>query len=160
MQAGHLLHVSRDSLHVRRSCRRVCRVNNFVAREEHERVGVPCKGIDGREDALQVGRVVRLGRIVAVQAVFRVIHVEHQVDTGFSQSIHACIMIDRVVHRVDANCVETQLLEVWDVTRARGIVGQRVCGGGRATRLIVHPADVEAIAAVEEGIAFHGDGRQ
>ena len=56
--ADVLLHVARDGLDIGCGVSRVRSVNNLVAAEEREGIAVPCEGIDGREDGLEVGGVV------------------------------------------------------------------------------------------------------
>ena len=55
-----------------------------------------------------------------------------------------------VVHHVDPDRVDAQLLELGDVTLADGRVGERIRLAGAATGLVVDAADVEAVATSVE----------
>jgi hypothetical protein len=60
-------------------------------------------------------------------------------------------VVGRVVHRVDADGVDAQFLELGDVALARRGVGDGVRGFGGASGLVVDAADIEALVAGEEG---------
>jgi hypothetical protein len=59
-------------------------------------------------------------------------------------------VVGRVVDGVDADSVDTELLELGDVTLAAVSVGDGVLGVGRAAGLVVYTADVEAFVASKE----------
>lgn len=47
------------------------------------------------------------------------------------------VMVGAVVHRVHADRVQTELLENGNITRAGGIIGERIGGPRTASRLVV-----------------------
>jgi hypothetical protein len=49
-------------------------VDDFIAREESEEVGVGFEGVDGRKDVLEVDCVIRIGRIVSVKRIGRCVN--------------------------------------------------------------------------------------
>ena len=54
----------------------------------------------------------------------------HGVDSGLVKSAHARIMTEGVVHAVNTDDVDTELLEIRDITRTTRGVGQGVSEGG------------------------------
>lgn len=59
-------------------------------------------------------------------------------------------MVGSVIHGVDTDRIDTQLLELGDVTLANSGVCNGVLCLGRTTGLVVDPANVETIVAGEE----------
>lgn len=112
-----------------------------------------------------------------VDRVLRSVDVEDQIDTLISKQLHTLIVVLGVIDGVDTDGIETQLLEVGDVTLAvlgvcEGVLGRRVaalcqrissslaslpvtCTYG----LIVDATDVEALITLPEGIALDGNRR-
>jgi len=133
-------------------------VDDLVTGEEGHGVGVLRKGVDGGKDALQVRGVVGAMGIIAIDGIQRVVGIKDDVDARIREGIHALIMVLGVVGRVDADDIDTELLKLLDVLKADLWVGERVDVSAGATGLVVKAADVEALVALEEGIAFDGDG--
>ena len=125
-------------------------VDDLVAGEEGEQVGVLDEGVDGGEDALQVLAVVRLVRVGAVDRVERVVGVDDDVDARVRQRVHARVVVLGVVRDVHAHRVDAQLRELGQVPLAHVRVRQRVRHGRGAAGLVVDAADVEALAARPE----------
>lgn len=156
-----LPHVARDSLDVGgRQGRLLLVVDDLVAREEGHGVGVLAELVDRGEDALEVVLVVRRGRLRAVDRVERVVGVQNDVDALGGQRVHARAVVLGVVGRVDADRVDAERLELLDIRHAHLLVGERVNVARRATGLVVEAADVEALSALEEGVALDRDGRE
>lgn len=59
-------------------------------------------------------------------------------------------MVGGVVDRVDTDGVDSQLLELGNVSLASGGVCDGVFGAGRASGLVIDTTDVEALIASEE----------
>lgn len=93
-------------------------VDNLVTGEESEGVGVTSELVDSSEDVLQVDVVVGDLGILTVQRVLGSVDIQNQVDTSLGEGIHALIVIGRVVDGVNTDGVQTEFLEVLDVTLA------------------------------------------
>ena len=100
-------------------------VDNLVAREESQRVGVVGKRVDGGEDVLEVDSIVGWRWSGTVEGVERSIDIENQVDARVCESSHACIVVGSVVYCVDTDGVDAELLEFRDISCA----GRLVCDG-------------------------------
>ncbi len=59
-------------------------------------------------------------------------------------------MVCCVIDSIDANGVQSKLLEFGDVTRAGRRIGQRVDELGGSTRLIIDTTDIESVRSLEE----------
>lgn len=125
-------------------------VDDLVGREEEQSVVVLGEHLDRGEDALQVDLVVGDLRISAVDRVLGGVDVEGEVDAGVGKSVHALVMVGRVVNRVDADGVDAELLELGNVTLAARGIGNRVLSIGCAAWLVVDTADVETLIASKE----------
>ena len=80
--ANELSHITSDGLHIWCSGSSTIIIDNLVAREESQCVGVVCERIDGSEDVLQVYGVVGWCWGSSVERVERCVDIKHQV--------HAC----------------------------------------------------------------------
>ena len=128
--ADILLHIASDSFNIWRGISGIRRIDNFVTAEEQQSIRVLSKRINGCEDALQVCRVVRRSRSIAVQRIFRSVDIEDEVDSGIGQCTHAFVVVCTIVNGVYTNRVEAELLEVFDVALTCRGVGERVCRSG------------------------------
>jgi hypothetical protein len=151
LRSDVLSHITSDSLHVRGGGGGGIIVDDLVSREESEGIGVTSKGIDGREDVLQVDGVVRVVGGGPVERVLGGVDVEHEVDASVLEGLHAGVVVGGVVDGVDADGVDAQLLELDDVSSAAALIGYGVCEVRASTGLVVDTADVEAVVALEEG---------
>lgn len=143
-------HVPRDGLDVRSSGGGSVVVDDLVSGEEEKCVAVLLKRVDGGKDVLQVDVVVGRSGERSVDGVVGGVDVEGQVDAGGVESGHASVVVRSVVDGVDTDGVDAQLLELGNVTRASGDVGNGVDEGGGAAGLIVDATDVEPCASSEE----------
>lgn len=147
-------HVTSDSLDVGSTGSGGIIVDDLVSREEGQDVGVVGKSINGSKDVLEVYGVVRGVGIGTVERVEGSIDIEHQVDSRRCQSVHAGIVVCRVIDRVDTDSIDPQFFELDDVSRAGG----RVCDGvdqlGRSSWLVINTADIESAASLEESCAL------
>jgi hypothetical protein len=117
-----LLHVTSDGLDVRSAVAGVVIIDDLVTGEEEKSVGVSSESIDGREEALKVDVVVRGCGIGAVERVLWSVDVESKVDASSCQRRHALVVIGGVVDRVHTDGIDSQLLELGDISLAsRGI---------------------------------------
>ena len=148
LAADVVLHVTRKGLDVgSRKIRARLVVDDLVAREESESVGVASEHVDRGEDALEEHGVVRRAGVGAVERELGVRHVKDQIDAGILESLHAVIVALGVVDSVDTDGVDAQVLEVLDVTLTDAGVGKRVLVGGRTTGLVVDTTEKEAVLA-------------
>lgn len=69
----------------------------------------------------------------------------HSVDAGLFEGAHARIMIERVVHAVNADDIDTKRLQLGDITGTSRRVGQGVYEGGGLK---------EGIVGVVRGLAW------
>lgn len=106
--------------------------------------------VNGSKDTLEINIVVRWVGLGSVERVLGRIDVQDEVNASICQSVHASIVVGGVVNGVHTDGVETELLEVWDISLAAICICNRVCNIGRATRLIVDTSDVESVVAGEE----------
>lgn len=150
--------VTSDSLDVGSSLGRGAIVDNLVAGEEGQGVVILSEHVDGSEDVLKVDVVVRGLRIGTVQCVLGSVDIQDKVDASIGEGLHALIVVLGVVDRVHTDGVEAQVLELLDITLAASSISDRVCKLGGATGLVVDTADVEAVVALEEGVALDSNG--
>ena len=122
-----LPHIASDRFDIR-GCSGGCRrfINNLVAGEESQGVGVWCKCVNGSEYALKINIVVRWRRIDSIDRVKRTVNVEDKVNASCGKSVHAGVMVDRIVDRVDSDRVDAQLGELCDISLASRKVGNRI----------------------------------
>lgn len=66
-------------------------------------------------------------RVGTVEGIFGRVDIQDQVDSGVGESLHTLIVVLGVVDRVHADGVQTQVLELLNVTLAGGRVGDGVC---------------------------------
>lgn len=100
---------------------------------------------------MQIGGIVRGGRVGPVKRVQRGVDIESDIDTGGGQLAHTVVVALCVIDRVDADCVEAELLEDGNIAIAAGLVCKRVLGFGRAAWLIIDTTDVEPLSVGKEG---------
>lgn len=143
-------HVTGDGLDVGSAGGGGIIVDDLVSGEEGQHVGVVGKRIDGRKDVLEVDGVVRGVGIGTIERVQGRVDVEHQVDSSRCQRVHAGIVVGGVIDRVDTDGVDSQLLELHDVSRAGGCVCNGVDQLGGSTWLVIDTADIESAASLEE----------
>jgi hypothetical protein len=144
------LQVTSDGLDVRSAVSRLVIVDDLVTGEEQQRVVVLGEHLNSSEQALQVDLVVRLLGISSVDRVLGRVDVEGKVDASIGEEAHACVVVGTVVHSVNTDRVDAELLEFGDIALAAILVGNGVLGVGSATRLIVNTTDVEALVAGPE----------
>lgn len=132
-------------------------VDDLVTGEECEGVLVLGEFGDSSKDALEISGVVRQGGHGGGSTVDRValfatrVDIENEVDASISQKTHALGVIGRVVDRVNTDSVDTEVLEVLDVTAANVLRGKRVDTGRVTTGLVINTANVEAVITLVEG---------
>ena len=144
------LDVTGDSLDVRSTVGGLVVVDDLVGGEEQQGVVVLCEHLDGSEDALQVDLVVRLLGLGTVDGVLGGVEVESEVDSGIGEETHAGVVVGAVVDSVDADGVDTELLELLNVALAASLVSDGVLRIGSATGLVVNTTDVETLVASKE----------
>lgn len=145
-----LSHIPRNGLDVWCSASGVVIIDNLVAGEKGESVCVVGKCVDGSKDVLEVVGVVGDRRLVSTKGEQWSVDVENEVDASSCQRAHTSIVIDRVVNTVDSNGIDTQLLEIRDISRAAHRVRDRVTELRRTAGLIINTANVEAFVPLEE----------
>ena len=150
--------ITSHGLHVGSRSRRRAIVDDLVTREKGQSVVILGKLLDSGKDVLEVDVVVRLLGLGAVEGVLGGVDIQHQVDAGLGQDLHALIVILGVVDRVHADGIESEILELLQVALASVGIGDGICQLGRAAGLVVDAADVESLVALEERVATHGDG--
>jgi hypothetical protein len=153
-----LLHVTRDGLYVGSGEGSIRAVENLVGRVVQEGVVVLGKSVNSGKDALKIDIVVRPEngrRVLAVERVVGSVDVEGEVDAGIGEGLHAGVVGGRVVDRVDTDGVDSELLELGDITLAAISIGNGILEGGRTARLVVNATDVEPLAAGEEGYKLY-----
>jgi len=121
-----LLHVTSDSLDVWSAVGSGVIVDDLVSREEEKGIRVAGKCVHGGEDALEVYGVVGWGRSSTVNGIVWSVDIEGQVDTGICEGGHARIVVGSVVNSVNSYGVDSQLLELCNVTHACARIGKRV----------------------------------
>lgn len=141
-----VLDVARDGADVRGHAGSLLIVNDLVAAEEEEGVGVVGEAVDRREDGLEIFLVVREEGIGPVQRELGAVDVQGEVDARIGEETHALVVVLRVVHRVYADGVDPQGLEVLNIPGEGVDVQQWVRGICGAAGLVGHAADVEALA--------------
>jgi len=144
-------HISGDSLDVRSSAGGGVVVDDLVAGEEGQGVGVVGKGVHGSKDVLEVLGVVRDKGRSTVEGVERGVDIENEVNASIGQSAHAGIMVGAVVNGVDADRVDSQFLELDNISCAGGFVCDGIDKVGGSSRLVIDTTDVETVAPLEEG---------
>lgn len=140
-----VLDVTGDSTDIRGGAGGLLVVDDLVAAEEKQGVGVVGEGVHGGEDGLQVLLVVRLVGISTVERELGRVHVQGQVDARVGEEAHALIVVLRVVDGVHTDGVDAELLEVRDVPLETGDVDQGVGGISGTTWLVSHTTDVETL---------------
>ena len=122
----------------------------LIAGEKQQRIVIFCERINGGKDALKIDIVVRRPWIVSVERVVRCVHVQSEIDARVRQSVHARIVILRVVHSIDTNGIDPQLRELLDVSLASLRIRYRVFRLRRPAWLIVNAPDIESVFTCEE----------
>ena len=69
---------------------------------------------------------------------------------GIGEETHAGVVVGAVVDSVDADGVDTELLELLNVALAASLVSDGVLRIGSATGLVVNTTDVETLVASKE----------
>ena len=151
-------HVTGDGLDVGGGLGRGTVVDNLVSGEEGEGVVVLGELLHSGEDVLQVDIVVGDLGLGTVEGVLGGVDIEHEVDTGLGESVHALVVVGGVVDGVNTDGVQAELLEVLDVALATVGIGDGIGELGGTTGLVVHTTDVEAVIALEEGVTLDSDG--
>jgi hypothetical protein len=67
-------------------------------------------------------------RVITVQRVFWRVGIQDEVDASICEGIHAGIMVQRIVDRVDSDGVDAEFLEVGDITGTDILVGKGIRG--------------------------------
>lgn len=152
-----LTKIPSNSLDIRRGGRRRTIIDNLITGEESQSILILGELLDGSKDVLQIDIIVGLLRLRAIDRVLGGIDVEHEVDASIGQRIHTLIVILGVVDRVDTDGVDAQFLELGDIALAAVDIGDGVREIGGTARLVVKTANVEALVAFEESVAFDGN---
>lgn len=145
-----LLHVTGDGLDVWCAVGCVVVVDDLVTGEEKESVAVASESIHGCKDALKIDGVVGLGRRGTVDGILWSVDIQSEVDTSSSECAHAGVVVCRVVHGVNSDGVDSELLELCNVAGASRLVGERVGCIRGTTWLVVKTPDVETVVALPE----------
>jgi hypothetical protein len=153
-----LADVTSDSLDIGCSYRGISIVDNLVTREESQGVRVLGELLDGREDILQIDVVVRFCGAGAVERVLGGVDIKNEVDASISQCIHALLVTLVVIDGIDADGVQTQLLELGNITLASIWFRDRVLQLRRSTGLVVDTTNIETVITLEEGVSLDRDG--
>ena len=95
--------------------------------------------------------------VLSVERVGWGIGIKCKVDTSISQHLHGLVMALAVVDRVNADGIDTKLLEETDIAAESVEIEQRVGGISGTTRLICYTADIEPGVASPEGVASDFD---
>ena len=61
----------------------------------------------------------------------------HGVNSGLFKGVHARIMIEGVVHAVNTDDVDPEVLQIWNITSTSTVVGQGVDEGGGLKERVV-----------------------
>lgn len=125
-------------------------VHDLISGEESECVVVLGEHLDGGENALDVGGIVRRTGLGTVDGVLGVVDIENEVDASGVERTHALVVISLVVDSVDANNVDAELLEVLDITLANIGIGERILVSRGTTGLVVDTSEVESVLASPE----------
>ena len=120
------LNITSDGLNERSAVGCGIIVDDLITGEEEQCVGIGSKLLNGGEDALEVDLVVRNLRRSTIDRVLWSVDIEGKVDTSISKGVHAGVVIGSVVHGVDTNGIDTQLLEFGDVALAASLVGNGI----------------------------------
>ncbi len=143
-------------------------VEDLVAREEGQGVGVVLEGLDDGEGAVEVGGIVRLPGVPAGQGLADEgrVDVEHHVHAGGVEDAGALVVVQVGVDIVHADGVDTQNLEQGGITQADIGVAEGVAAGllvvaGRAAGLVGDADNLQAVAGlgVDEVLALDLKGR-
>lgn len=145
-----LSHITSNSLDILCSSSGRSIVDDLVSGEEGEGVGVPCESINGSEDVLKVHRVVGRSWVGTVQGVVGAVDIKNKVDTSSCQCCHAGVVIGAVIDSVDTDSVNSQLLELCNVSCAGRGRCHWVDEFGGSTGLPIDTADVESGGSSEE----------
>lgn len=148
------LDITSDCLDVRGGVVLFFLANDLVAGEKGQRVVVLGKLAHGSKNVLQISGIV--GKISPVRAtsvkgVLGGVDIDDKVDASLVQCLHAVVVVGSVVHGVDANGVDAEVLELLDVTSANFLVGEGVDAGSVTAWLVVDTPDVETLAVGPEG---------
>ena len=145
------LDIAGGGLDIGGSVGRVLVVDDLVAGEKEHGVVVLGELVDDGEDGLEVLGVVRGSGVFAVDGVVGRVDIGHEVDASVGKKLHALVVVEGAVKRIDADGVYAEFLEFGNVALADGSVGEGVLVFGGAAGLVVNAADVEALAIGEEG---------
>jgi len=148
--ANVLLQVTSDSLDIRSAVGGVVGVDDLVTREKEKSVGVACESVNSREQALQVHGVVRWSWIATVERVLGGVDIESEVDARSRELAHALVVVGSVVDSVHTDSVDSQLLELYDITLAAIDVRNGILSTRRAAWLVVDTTNVKALITSKE----------
>jgi hypothetical protein len=96
---------------------------------------------------------------ISVKRVFGGVQVQDEVDAGISQSTHALVVVCGVVHSVDSDGVDAQLLEFHDISLASSGVSDGVSDIRRSSRLVINASDVETAASGKESCSTKSESQ-
>ena len=150
-----VLDVASDGAHIRgHSADGIGLVDNLVAGEESQGVGVVLEGLDDGKSAVEIGGIVRLPRIPAAQGLADQgrVDVKDHVHAGGIEDAGARIVVRIGVEVVDTDSVDAENLEQGGITEAlvgirQGVVARRLVVGSGAARLIINADNLEAVAS-------------
>lgn len=88
-----MLHIACHGFNVWCGVARLVIIDDLITGEEKQGITVFRECIDGRENALKIGRIVGRARVGAVERVFRRVHVQSQVDPSLREHVHTCVVV-------------------------------------------------------------------
>nr|POE71943.1 hypothetical protein CFP56_11819 [Quercus suber] len=142
-------------------------VDDLVAGEEAEGVGVGLEGLHDGEDVLQIRERVGGGGIVAIDVLAGEgrVDIDQHVDAHVVEDGGAVVVVEGGVEIVDADGVDAERLHQGGIAQADGAIGEGIGGVGGANGalsalLVVDADDDEAVVGdgVDELLLFHDDG--
>lgn len=99
---------------------------------------------------MEIDGVVRRSWGSTVKGVQWCVDIEDQVNSCIGQSGHTVIVVGSVVNGVNTNSVDTEFLELCNITGASGLVGDRIDDFGRSSWLIIDSTDIKSVVTSEE----------
>ena len=106
-------------------------INNLIAREKQQCVGVVLESLHNCEDAVQVAIIVALpwsSTVDTLTGQWRV-DIEQEVDADGVEDASAKIMVDSGVEIVYTDSIHTQFLHQCGVSKANSTIAQWIAAG-------------------------------
>jgi len=113
-------------------------------------IGIWSKVVDLRENVAQVLGGVRRPRVVSMQTLEGGVDIDDDIDTGSVENGHAGVVIGGGIDIVDANGVDTELLQNDGIAKtgiavAQNIVARLVVKGSLTTGLVVNTDNLQTL---------------